>query len=118
MPTPTEGASPLARQVAGTFIEDPAPPQAPLLAWVRQELREGSLRDALARFCAERPEPLEVALAQVDRVDETRVYGHVPCRLCDHESPRTFLTQVSFVLDLAPVRSGHPAVARCAHPDW
>lgn len=93
--------STLAKKAAGTFVEDTAPPRVPLLAWMRQQVRHGSLHEALVRFCAERPEPLEAALAQVDQVDEATVRGHIPYRLSDHEAPGTFLTELFFEIDLA-----------------
>lgn len=90
--------SKLAKRVAGTFVEDRARPETPLLAWVQEQLRAGSLRPAVEAFCLEQPENLDPSLAVVEDVNKERILGYVPCRYRDHESPATFEGQVLFSL--------------------
>lgn len=55
--------------------------------------------DAVQEFVNAQTELLEANLVLVDRVTDKAVYGHIPCRLCDAESPRTFPFEVEFEFD-------------------
>lgn len=97
MTTPSD----VVRQIAGTYIEDSAPPASPLHRWIQAECRVGAFREAIEKFSAQQPEPLRVDLCQVETVTNDKIILRVPCRLVDHESPSPYATEVQLAINPA-----------------
>lgn len=93
--TPTD----VARQIAGTYIEDETVPGSPLAAWIQAECRAGCFRDVLVEAFASQEEPLRVELALVVKVEPDRIVVRVPCRLVDHENRSPFESDAFFALN-------------------
>jgi hypothetical protein len=88
----------LAKIVAGTFVAD-SPGKAkdhPIIAWVQNECRAGSLRPAVESFAKDQPEFLDPALVLVESIGTNQIECVIPCRAFDHESTGTFLAEVRF----------------------
>jgi hypothetical protein len=93
--------SEIAKRVAGTYVADNAAPNSGVLAWVTAECREGQFEGCIKRFCQAQEEILDPALVVVETVSAERIQCTIPCRLFDHESTATFLSEVKFTLDPA-----------------
>jgi hypothetical protein len=91
--------SEIAKRVAGTYVGDDAAPNSGVLAWITAECREGQFEGCVRRFCQAQEEILDPALVIVESVSAERIQCSIPCRLFDHESPATFLSEVKFTLD-------------------
>lgn len=92
--------SEIVKRIAGTFIEDtPSSLLTPVVAWMQQELRAGRLRECVDQFAKQQTEMLDASLLLVDEVRPDVVVCRLPCRLCDHESPGTFKSEVVFTLN-------------------
>jgi hypothetical protein len=103
----THSSKNLAKIVAGTFVED-SPGKAkdhPVIAWVQNECRGGSLRPAVESFAKDQPEFLDPALVLVEAVGPNQIECVIPCRAFDHESTGTFLAEVRFTVDPATLRA-------------
>jgi hypothetical protein len=86
--------SPVARRLIGTYVVDSLRPITSLAAWTQEECRNGSLRDLVDSFTAEQPEPLDASLLLVEKVESDGILARIPCKMFDHESPHSFLSEV------------------------
>jgi hypothetical protein len=87
-------ASPLAKRLAGVYIADSARPLPSTVAWAQDECRSGSLRSLLDRFAARQPEPLDMSLILVEKIEGDGILAKVPCKMRDRESTHPFATEV------------------------
>ena len=86
------------RKMAGTFVQD-STPGTPLLRWLQQECRTGSLSVYVRDFADAQSEPLDSSLVLVEGTNEHGLSCRIPCRMSDHESARVFEADVRFALD-------------------
>jgi hypothetical protein len=93
--------SSLAKKLVGTFIQDDLGAKLPLLAWMQEECRSGSLRKLIDEFVKVQPEMLEAELVLVESVDQHGINCVIPCRVFDHESPSAFAAEVRFRVNLS-----------------
>jgi hypothetical protein len=93
--------SDLVRKIAGTFIEDERKPNPPVKEWITEECRNGCFKAALEAWSKTQPEPLRPDLVIVEKLFSDRIMLKIPCRAADHESSRTFYTEVSASLNPA-----------------
>jgi len=91
--------SEIAKKVAGTYVADSVPPKGDVLAWMTTECRTGRFAEAIRGFCQAQEEMLDSALVVVEAINADCIQCKVPCRLFDHESTATFLSEVKFKLD-------------------
>ena len=87
-------ASSLAKKLAGVYIADSLRSLSPTVEWAQRECREGSLRPLLDRFAANQPEPLDMSLVLVEKIEGDGILARVPCKMRDRESPHPFETEV------------------------
>jgi hypothetical protein len=86
------------RKIAGTFVQDSVP-TAPLLRWLQQECRTGSLAQHVKAFVDAQPEHLDRSLVLVEVVTDQGLSCRIPCRMSDHESVKSFDADVRFSLN-------------------
>ena len=87
-------ASPLAQRLAGVYIADSQRPLPSTTAWAQEECRTGSLRSLLDRFAVKQPEPLDMSLILVEKIEGDGILARVPCKMRDRESIHPFHTEV------------------------
>lgn len=87
-------ASPLAKKLAGVYIADSLRDLPPTVEWAQKECREGSLRHLLDQFAGSQPEPLDMSLILVEKIDGDGILAKVPCKMRDRESTHPFETEV------------------------
>lgn len=87
-------SSPLAKKLAGVYIADSARQLPATVAWAQAECRTGAFRSLLDRFAARQPEPLDMSLTLVEKIDGDGILARVPCKMRDRESTRPFVTEV------------------------
>jgi len=95
---PTE----LAKKVAGTYVADSLNEATPpVLAWATEicRFRQGKLYETVSKFCNQQSEILDPALMIVDGITPTGMHCKIPFKAGDHESDRTFLSEVAFELN-------------------
>src|SRR3546814_3363861 len=104
MTTPSK----VARLCAGTYIEDSQGKAKanPVYAWVQNECRSGSLRQAVDEFVQKQQEIVDPSLLLVESIEPDSIVCSIPCRVYDHESTGTFLSEIKFTLNPA---TGHSA---------
>jgi hypothetical protein len=88
-----------AKRVAGTYIADETTAKPPLMAWLQEQCRSGSLSVYIKKFTEAQEERLDPALVIVESVNENGVACRIPCAVADHEDTRTFRLDVRFTLD-------------------
>ena len=86
--------SPLVKRLVGVYIADSARPLSSTVAWAQEECRTGSLRPLLDRFAARQPEPLDMSLVLVEKIEGDGILARVPCKMRDRESTHPFETEV------------------------
>lgn len=91
----------LARIVAGTYIADSEGKAKanPVYGWVQKELREGSLKEAVASFAKEQQEFLDPSLVLVETIGPNEIECVIPCKHFDHEGAGTFMAEVRFTMN-------------------
>ena len=87
-------ASTLAKKLVGVYIADSIRDLPPTIAWAQEECRTGSLRSLLDRFAARQPEPLDMSLILVEKIEGDGILAKVPCKMRDRESTHPFVTEV------------------------
>jgi hypothetical protein len=93
--------SPLAKKLVGVFIPDDPVSAPPVVSWVQEECRKGSLQCVVEEFAKAQVEPLDVGLVRVESMDDKGINCVIPCRMFDTESPSAFQTEVRFRIDPA-----------------
>jgi hypothetical protein len=78
-------ASEIARKLVGTHIVDSVPPSSPLVFWLQEQCRTGSLSGVVRSFSSEQPEPLDPQLTQVVEVTSAGVKIMIPCKMFERE---------------------------------
>jgi hypothetical protein len=91
--------SALVQKIAGTYVADAAPPSDLLWQWIQAECRSGCFRAVLEEAAQREPEPVQVDLVLVERVDPDKIRVKIPCRVADHESRSTFAAEVNFEIN-------------------
>lgn len=91
-------ASTAAKKAAGTYIADELRQLPPTVSWLQEQCRNGVLAGAVRKFAGAQLEMLDPSLVLVESVDDL-VHCCIPCRCCDHEDTRTFITEVRFTLN-------------------
>lgn len=90
--------SPTAKRITGTYVAEEKPQRPPVAEWLQQQLRVRFGR-ALEKFAAAQPEPIDLALVQLEEVRPDCLVCRVPCYVTDHESRHPFLSEVAFELN-------------------
>jgi hypothetical protein len=78
-------ASEVAQRVIGTHIVDSAPPSSPLLFWLQEQCRSGTLAELIREFSEAQPEPLNPKLARVVEVSAAGLKILIPCKMFERE---------------------------------
>src|SRR5204863_5114854 len=92
-----------AEKIAGTYIGDDQRAKPPVLAWLQQSLREGTLSGIVKQFTDAQPEIMNPRLVLVDSVAADKILCRLPYPICDHENPTPSRGEVLFSVD--PVKS-------------
>jgi hypothetical protein len=87
-----------AQRLMGTYLAEEKPQRPPVPEWLQQQLRLRFAR-VLENFAAGQPEPINIALVQLEEVKPDCLVCRVPCFLTDHESPHPFRSEVVFELN-------------------